>query len=85
MNGYFFDSCLVHCQTLSDETWTTYTINKQSIEATFSAWYYENEDPNISTKIKDCPYPCNTSCSNKRKSLAADNHMTEFLQTKVAP
>lgn len=82
INGYFFDSCLVHCQTLSDDTWTTYTINKQSIEATFSAWYYGNKDPNINTKIKDCPYPCNTSCPNKGSPLkveSADDHMTEFL------
>ena len=65
MNGYFLDSCLVHCQTLFDDTWTTYTVNKQSIAYTFAAWYYGTQQLKADTKLQDCVYPCNQSCPKK--------------------
>lgn len=58
-NGFFFDSCLVHCQTLSDEMWTTFRAKGRLMRDSFADWYYERPG---SENIMDCEYPCNHSC-----------------------
>ena len=61
-NGYFLDSCFVHCQTFqSDKTWSEYAIRGRTIAKTFGDWYMERSHE---TRLKDCEnYPCNPSCS----------------------
>ena len=60
-NGYFLDSCFVHCQTFEvDEVWIDYAIQGHSIARTFGDWYFERSHE---TRLKDCEnYPCNPSC-----------------------
>ena len=58
-NGAFFDSCLEHCQSLSDHTWNQIKVGGQTAAKTFGNWYFKRSG---STKEIDCAYPCNTSC-----------------------
>ena len=56
--GYFFDSCIVHCQSL-DFSWNKIRVNGQNAATTFANWYFDR------TGVKeevDCAYPCNKSC-----------------------
>ena len=60
-NGYFLDSCYIHCQTFENDTvWTQFAINGRSIRNTFGDWYF---DRSTNTRLKDCDgYPCNPTC-----------------------
>lgn len=63
-NGYFLDSCYVHCQTVeSNDPWTRITVNGQSIAQTFGDWYFERSIHRTVTRLRDCDsFPCNPSC-----------------------
>ena len=58
--GIFGDSCLIHCQTLQDLPWATYTVGGQTMRETFEDWYFQNTSANF--KEIDCPFPCNPTC-----------------------
>ena len=58
-NGAFLDSCLTHCQSLSDKSWNLIEVGGQSARKTFSNWYFKTSGM---SKEVDCPYPCNKSC-----------------------
>ena len=58
-NGFFGDSCLVHCQTLYDDTWSVYKVSGQLMSETFANWYFGR---NGKTRVLDCTYPCNPTC-----------------------
>jgi len=58
-NGFFGDSCLVHCQTLTDDTWSVYKVSGQLMSETFANWYFGR---NGKTRVLDCVYPCNPTC-----------------------
>ena len=58
-NGGFLDSCLAHCQSLSDAAWIETQVNNQSARETFSYWYFGRSGER---KVIDCAYPCNKSC-----------------------
>ena len=67
-NGYFFDSCYIHCQTYEDDSaWTQTTINGVTMAQSFGDWYFERS---TNTRLKDCDavFPCNPTCpdSNSR-------------------
>ena len=58
--GIFADSCLVHCQTLTDDTWTQFMVRGQSLRDTFSDWYFGRGGKK---KEVDClNFPCNPTC-----------------------
>lgn len=57
--GLFLDSCLTHCQSLSDRSWASIKVKGQTARETFANWYFERTG---GTKEVDCAYPCNTSC-----------------------
>jgi hypothetical protein len=61
-NGYYFDSCLVHCQTLADKPWQSYQAVGHPMRESFADWYFERPSPVNATRVKDCDYPCNHSC-----------------------
>ena len=58
--GIFADSCLIHCQTLNDEPWSTYAVGGQTMRETFQDWYFERSSAKY--QEVDCPYPCNPTC-----------------------
>ncbi|XP_064394259.1 uncharacterized protein LOC135341593 [Halichondria panicea] len=58
--GFFFDSCLHHCQSLGGE-WTNIMVNGQRANETFATWYYEGSGSGSGREV-DCAYPCNHSC-----------------------
>ena len=58
-NGVFIDSCLVHCQTLTDDTWSVYKVSGQLMSETFANWYFGRSGK---TQVVDCAYPCNPTC-----------------------
>jgi hypothetical protein len=64
--GIFADSCLVHCQTLTDDTWTQFLVGGQSMRDTFSDWYYGRGSGR--SREVDCPFPCNPTCPVSRDS-----------------
>lgn len=55
--GIFIDSCLQHCQTLTDNTWNDIRVNGSSMREAFEAWYKGKPLQYI-----DCAYPCNPTC-----------------------
>ncbi len=60
-NGYFLDSCVIHCQTnVDDRTWSEIAINGRSIAQSFGDWYFERS----AVRLKDCDtdLPCNPTC-----------------------
>ena len=59
-SGIFADSCLIHCQTLTDEPWALYTVGGQTMRQTFEDWYFEIS--NTTYKEVDCAWPCNPTC-----------------------
>lgn len=70
-NGYFIDSCYVHCQTFQDDrVWSRNAINGRSIADTFGDWYFKRRSD---TRVKDCTdFPCNPTCQDNggdRKSV----------------
>ena len=56
--GYFFDSCIIHCQSLNS-AWNKIKVKGQSAAVTFSNWYFNRTG--VAREV-DCPYPCNKSC-----------------------
>ena len=58
--GIFADSCLIHCQTLQDLPWATYTVGGQTMRESFEDWYFEKTSAK-SHEI-DCAFPCNPTC-----------------------
>ena len=61
-NGYFFDSCFIHCQTIDDDVaWSQIRVGGRSIVESFGDWYFERSD---STRLRDCDtdLPCNPTC-----------------------
>ena len=58
--GIFADSCLIHCQTLEDEPWATYTVDDRTMRESFEDWYFDRDPDNIQSI--DCPFPCNPTC-----------------------
>ena len=58
--GIYADSCLIHCQTLTDEPWAGYRVGGQSMRETFANWYVERSSTHH--KVVDCPFPCNPTC-----------------------
>ena len=57
--GYYYDSCIIHCQSIS-KAWNTIMVNNQTAAETFANWYFGRTG---STKEVDCTsYPCNKSC-----------------------
>ncbi|XP_044466722.1 pectin acetylesterase 8-like [Mangifera indica] len=61
--GMFIDSCYVHCQTETQETWLSYDspmLGKTPIAKAVGDWFY-NRSP---FQMVDCPYPCNPTCHN---------------------
>ncbi len=60
-SGYYLDSCLIHCQTMSSSPWTTFKVGGKSMSQAVFDWYYNS----TVTKLKDCDYPCNPSCPGK--------------------
>ena len=61
-NGYYFDSCLIHCQTLDNAPWQSYQALGHPMRESFADWYYERPSPVNATRVKDYDYPCNHSC-----------------------
>ena len=59
-NGYFFDSCIIHCQSTNTEAWTGTLVGGQTMRDTFYYWLTNNTD--FSFKQMDCDYPCNPTC-----------------------
>ena len=56
LQGVWIDSCLEHCQTLTDRQWTKILVSGQSAYDTFANWYFgRGGDSNVI----DCAYPCN--------------------------
>ena len=58
--GIFADSCVIHCQTLMDEPWSTYSIDGKTTREAFEEWYFEKGSGDH--QRIDCPFPCNPSC-----------------------
>ncbi|CAM6107961.1 unnamed protein product [Calypogeia fissa] len=61
-DGAFIDSCYVHCQAQDDITWNgrrSPKIDNKTIATVVGDWYFERN----STKVIDCPYPCNPTCT----------------------
>ena len=58
--GIFADSCLIHCQTLNDEPWSTYAVGGQTMREIFQDWYFERSSAKY--QEVDCPFPCNPTC-----------------------
>ncbi|KAH6798143.1 Pectinacetylesterase family protein [Perilla frutescens var. hirtella] len=62
--GMFVNSCFVHCQTWSTETWhspSSPRINNKTVAETVGDWYFKRE---AAMQI-DCPFPCNPTCYNR--------------------
>lgn len=58
--GVFFDSCLMHCQSLNNGQWNNLKISKQSARDTFADWYKGHTS--ATGKEVDCAFPCNPTC-----------------------
>ena len=61
-NGYFFDSCFIHCQTIEDDVaWSQIRVGGRSIVQAFGDWYFERSGR---TRLRDCDadLPCNPTC-----------------------
>ena len=68
--GYFFDSCLRHCQSTDDTWFSSVRVDGQLARETFANWYYGRSGE---TKVMDCEeYPCNDSCGRPRDALGND-------------
>ncbi|CAM6089097.1 unnamed protein product [Calypogeia fissa] len=57
-DGAFIDSCYLHCQALYTITWNGPSgpkVDSKTSAKVVGHWYFERN----STKVVDCPYPCN--------------------------
>ena len=61
-NGYFIDSCFAHCQARGSK-WSTISAKGHLMRESFADWYYEKPSSEGATRVLDCPYPCNPTCS----------------------
>ena len=59
-NGLFTDSCLYHCQSLENRSWSEIKVGGQNAHDTFSAWYLKG--PGKGKEI-DGEYPNNPTCN----------------------
>uniref|UniRef100_A0A0E0NJR6 Pectin acetylesterase n=1 Tax=Oryza rufipogon TaxID=4529 RepID=A0A0E0NJR6_ORYRU len=62
--GLFINSCFVHCQSETQETWFASgspMLETKTIADAVGDWFY---DRNPFQKI-DCPYPCDSTCHNR--------------------
>ena len=57
--GIFLVSCIEHSMSLFDETWTSVTVQKRSIQQAFGDWYFGREGGQYTI---DGVYPSNPSC-----------------------
>ena len=58
--GVFIDSCLIHCQTLTDTPWMGYAVDGLVMRDAFAAWYFDGE---VALKAVDTAlWPNNKSC-----------------------
>lgn len=62
-NGYFIDSCFIHCQTIEDNTaWSRVTIDGITMAQAVGDWYYERSIA-TNTRLQDCnEVSCNPTC-----------------------
>lgn len=61
--GIFINSCYIHCQTWSGETWHSLNsprINNMTIAEAVGDWYFNRK----AVREIDCSYPCNPTCYN---------------------
>ena len=61
-NGYFLDSCYIHCQTIEDNiAWSQITINGVTMAEAIGDWYFERSTTN--SRLQDCDGVfCNPTC-----------------------
>ncbi|XP_027348609.1 pectin acetylesterase 8-like isoform X2 [Abrus precatorius] len=62
--GMFVDSCYVHCQTESQETWfsgDSPQLSNKTIAKAVGDWFYDRSP----FHTIDCSYPCNPTCHNR--------------------
>ena len=59
-SGIFADSCLQHCQTLTDNTWTEIEVEGLTAAQALADWYFEKTPDEY--KHFDCDFPCNPTC-----------------------
>ncbi|OIV93808.1 hypothetical protein TanjilG_03771 [Lupinus angustifolius] len=63
--GMFIDSCYIHCQTETQETWLhndAPLLSNSTISKAVGDWFYERS---ASNKKIDCSYPCNPTCHSR--------------------
>ena len=60
--GMFVDSCLIHCQTITDEPWMKYVVNGMLMRDAFAAWYFDDEE--ALKAVDPTVWPDNPSCPN---------------------
>ena len=71
----FLDSCLIHCQTLTDEPWMKYAVNGMLMRDAFAAWYFDGE---VVKAVDSDLWPDNPSCGKAIRQKKA----LEFLMMK---
>ena len=81
-NGYFFDSCLAHCQATADECWTKYATAGHPMRESFADWYYERPSPSGATRVKDCDIPCNPTCPIPSPPSSCQYCLSSILQAR---
>lgn len=59
-NGFYFDSCMIHCQTLTDEPWNWFITKGHTMRESFADWFYERPSPANATRILDGDWPNHT-------------------------
>ncbi|GMN52174.1 hypothetical protein TIFTF001_021321 [Ficus carica] len=60
-NGLFINSCFVHCQSETQDTWfadDSPVIGNKALSV--GDWYFDR----VGVKAIDCAYPCDTTCHN---------------------
>ncbi|CAM6089096.1 unnamed protein product [Calypogeia fissa] len=60
-DGAFINSCYLHCQAQDDSIWNGLSspkVDSKTISKVVGDWYFERN----STKVVDCPFPCNPTC-----------------------
>ncbi|KDP28068.1 hypothetical protein JCGZ_19476 [Jatropha curcas] len=59
--GLYIDSCYIHCQSETQETWfmaDSPVLGRSKIAKAVGDWFYDR----ISVQKIDCAYPCNPTC-----------------------
>ncbi|CAA6663668.1 unnamed protein product [Spirodela intermedia] len=63
-NGFFINSCFVHCQSEEQETWfsgDSPVLRNKRIAESVGDWFFQRGG----CKAIDCPYPCDKSCRHQ--------------------